>query len=213
MVNPSFPFTYLTLWMSTQVPWKHSFVLSLKSNIKPINHYWCDIMKHAYDIMFLTGIHISHITTVNKVSDSNKYLIIWCKWILSESGTCEYEEYQWTKIRYPKKCTMFQYKGFTSETLCLLTHFKCKTYVLKHHAFCWTLYYSCWSQWARVLRQRSAATQLLRLWVWIPPVAWIFVCCECCVYLCNELITHPEEFYRLWFTVVCDLQTSRMRKP
>ena len=46
--------------------------------------------------------------------------------------------------------------------------------------------------------------------------AWMFVCCECCVLssrgLCDELITHPEESYRLWY-VVCDLETSRMRRP
>jgi hypothetical protein len=27
--------------------------------------------------------------------------------------------------------------------------------------------------------------------------------------LCDELITHPEESYRLWCVVVCDLKTSR----
>jgi len=36
------------------------------------------------------------------------------------------------------------------------------------------------------------------------------VCCECCVLsgrgLCDELITRPEESYRLWFVVVCDLE-------
>ena len=31
--------------------------------------------------------------------------------------------------------------------------------------------------------------------------------------LCDELITRPEEFYRLWCVVVCDLETSRMRRP
>jgi len=31
--------------------------------------------------------------------------------------------------------------------------------------------------------------------------------------LCNELITRPEESYRLWCVVVCDLETSRMRRP
>jgi len=45
----------------------------------------------------------------------------------------------------------------------------------------------------------------------------MFVCCECCVLsgrgLCNELITRPEESYRLWCVVVCDLETSRMRRP
>jgi hypothetical protein len=44
----------------------------------------------------------------------------------------------------------------------------------------------------------------------------MFVCCECCVLsgrgLCDELITRPEESYRLWCVVVCDLETS-MRRP
>jgi len=45
----------------------------------------------------------------------------------------------------------------------------------------------------------------------------MFVCCECCVLsgrgLCDELITRPEESYRVWCVVVCNLETSRMRKP
>ena len=36
------------------------------------------------------------------------------------------------------------------------------------------------------------------------------VCCECCVLsgrgLCDELITRPEESYRLWCVFVCDLE-------
>ena len=47
--------------------------------------------------------------------------------------------------------------------------------------------------------------------------AWIFVCCECFVLsgtgLCDELITRPEESYRLRCVVVCDLETSWMRRP
>jgi hypothetical protein len=39
----------------------------------------------------------------------------------------------------------------------------------------------------------------------------------CCVLtgrgLCDELITRPEESYRLCCVVVCDLETSRMRRP
>jgi len=31
--------------------------------------------------------------------------------------------------------------------------------------------------------------------------------------LCDGLITRPEESYRLWCVVVCDLKTSRMRGP
>ena len=74
----------------------------------------------------------------------------------------------------------------------------------------------CRSQWPRGLRRRSAASRLLRSWVRIPPGAWMFVCCECCVLsgrgLCDELITRPEESYRLWCVVVCDLETSRMKR-
>ena len=47
------------------------------------------------------------------------------------------------------------------------------------------------------LRRRSAAACLLRLWVRIPPGAWMFVYFVCCVLsgrgLCDELITRPEE--------------------
>ena len=31
--------------------------------------------------------------------------------------------------------------------------------------------------------------------------------------LCDELITRPEDFYRLCCVVVCDLETSRMGAP
>jgi len=31
--------------------------------------------------------------------------------------------------------------------------------------------------------------------------------------LCDELITRPEESYRLWCVVVCDLETSRISAP
>ena len=66
------------------------------------------------------------------------------------------------------------------------------------------------SQWPRGLGRRSAAARLLRSWVRIPPGAWVFFCCECCVLsgrgLCDELITRPKESYRLWCVVVCDLE-------
>jgi len=45
----------------------------------------------------------------------------------------------------------------------------------------------------------------------------MFVTCEFGVSsgtgLFDELITRPEESYRLWYIVVCDLETSRKRKP
>jgi len=65
--------------------------------------------------------------------------------------------------------------------------------------------------------QKPAAAHLLKSWVRIPLGAWIFVCCECRVLsgrgLCDELITRPEESYRLCCVVVCDLETSRIGAP
>jgi len=43
------------------------------------------------------------------------------------------------------------------------------------------------------------------------------VCCQCCMLsgrgLCDALITRPEESYRLRCVVVCDLESSRMKRP
>jgi len=40
------------------------------------------------------------------------------------------------------------------------------------------------------------------------------VCCKFCVLsgrgLCDELITRPEESYRLWCVVVCDLEKTNL---
>jgi len=62
------------------------------------------------------------------------------------------------------------------------------------------------------LRHGSAASRLLSLWARIPPEAWMFVGCVCCVLsgrgLCDGLITHPEESYRMWCVVVCDRTRS-----
>jgi hypothetical protein len=45
--------------------------------------------------------------------------------------------------------------------------------------------------------------------------AWMFVCLLCVLSgrgLCDGLITRPEESYRLWCALVCDLETSRLRR-
>jgi hypothetical protein len=71
----------------------------------------------------------------------------------------------------------------------------------------------CRSQWPHGLRRRSAAARLLRLLVRIPQGAWMFFFFVCCVLssrgLCDELITRPEESYRLWCVVVCDLENLK----
>jgi len=68
-----------------------------------------------------------------------------------------------------------------------------------------------------VATRGSAAAGILRFWVRIHTGTWMYVCCECCVLsgrgLCVGLITRPEESYWLWCVVVCDLETSWMRRP
>jgi len=82
-------------------------------------------------------------------------------------------------------------------------------------------YKACWiekrrSQWPRGLSRASAAARFLGLRIRISPGARLSVSCECCVLsvrgLCVWLITRPEESYRLWCVVVCDLKNS-MSKP
>jgi len=79
--------------------------------------------------------------------------------------------------------------------------------------------YCRWPSWSKPVPVAawSKAAHLLRLWVWIPPGAWMAVCCECCVlsgrHLCDELITCPEECYRFWCIIEHDLDTSWMRRP
>ena len=50
------------------------------------------------------------------------------------------------------------------------------------------------------------------------PSGGMDVCCECCTLLsgrglCDELITRPEESYRLWCVVVCDLENLMNEEP
>jgi len=119
--------------------------------------------------------------------------------------------------------------------LCLVQHFTCFELKTLHEALVLRLfplkrlakrpqfliynpYFSVHAGFSgRGLRRRSVAARLLRSWVRIPPGAWMFVCCECSVLsgrgLRDELITRPEESYRLWCVVVCDIETSRMRRP
>ena len=48
------------------------------------------------------------------------------------------------------------------------------------------------------------------------PTRGINVCRERCVLsgrgLCDDLITRPEESYRVWCVVICDLETMRMKR-
>jgi len=67
----------------------------------------------------------------------------------------------------------------------------------------------------RGIRRTSAAAHLLRLWVRIPPETSMSVVIVVLSGrgLCDGLIIRPDESYRLWWVVVCDLETSWMRRP
>ena len=112
------------------------------------------------------------------------------------------------------ECVLYYYHPLTTQLqLTNITHIisyriisyhkpiSVNAYVFKPFLFCNGKVSMCRSQWLRGLRRSSAAARLLKLWVRIPPGAWMFVCCECCVLsgrgLCDELITRPEEPYRL----------------
>jgi hypothetical protein len=109
---------------------------------------------------------------------------------------------------------------------CYLTHYLlvygCSGYSGNYsQLFCCRILHSyycgCRSEWPRGLSRRSAAARLLRSWVRILLLVWMFVCYECFVLsgigLSDKLTTRPEESYRLSCVVVCDLETSRMRRP
>ena len=109
----------------------------------------------------------------------------------------------------PPSWVSYNMKIRISKTL-VTTYQTTRRYNPEHIINIYSMHNTYWrSQWPRGLRLRSAAPRLLRSWVRIPPRAWMFVCCECCVLsgrgLCDELITRPEESYRLCCVVVCDL--------
>jgi hypothetical protein len=100
---------------------------------------------------------------------------------------------------------------FSSITYCSLRNWTILCVIFSN-----VMCYVCRSQWPRGLRRKSEAVHLLGLWVRIQPGAWMSICCECCVlsgrFLFDEPITRPKESYRLWCVVVCDLETSWMRR-
>jgi hypothetical protein len=79
--------------------------------------------------------------------------------------------------------------------------FEIKMVGVPRHSAQFRIVLLCQYQWPRILRRRTAAACLLGVWVSIPPEG-MDVFCECCALsgrgLCNELITRPEESYRLW---------------
>jgi hypothetical protein len=86
-----------------------------------------------------------------------------------------------------------QYKKFTENTLFLLTTSRIRNImqielIVFGGKFSFTVRYICRSRWPSCLRRGSADDRLLGLQVRIPPGAWMFICCKCCVYSQVEVL-------------------------
>ena len=81
------------------------------------------------------------------------------------------------------------------------------------HNIKYTITYSntahCRSQWPSGLGRGSAAARFQWLRVWIPPGAGMLPGTG----RCDRPIPRPEKSYRQWCVIVCDLETSRTRRP
>jgi len=67
-----------------------------------------------------------------------------------------------------------------------------------------TIRYISRYQWPRGLKRRCTAARQLRLWVRIPPRAWMALLWVLCYVRCHcdAMIKRPEESYRLWRVVL-----------
>jgi hypothetical protein len=126
---------------------------------------------------------------------------------LSHPQACQYK-----KLTKEGK---YEFKGpvFTAAIIIILKYIYTILYLSCFYILFYCILLKCRSQWPPSLRRKSAAARLLRSWVRIPTGAWMFVCFECCVLsgrgLCHELITRPEESYRLWCVIVCDTENLK----
>lgn len=75
----------------------------------------------------------------------------------------------------------------------------------------------CGKQWPRGLRCGSVAADLLTFWVWIPPVTWMSVLCQCCVLsgrdICFGLITRLDEVFKWVYLNVIAMPRKGRTKP
>jgi hypothetical protein len=85
-----------------------------------------------------------------------------------------------------------------------LTNFSLQCLICRQTNFRMLFLVYCRSQWPRGLRRRSTAARPLRSCFRIPPGAWSVCCVLSGRGLCDEVITRPEESYRLWRVAVCD---------
>jgi hypothetical protein len=116
-------------------------------------------------------------------------------------------------LRYRKDMKGFGIKvawGFRSSGMLRCVHM----WIVMDRSIGWSfwvcIYKSCRSQWPRLLRPLACwdcVFESHRRHGYLSVVS--VVCCQ----VCDELITRPQESYRLWCVVVCDLEPPWMRSP
>ena len=107
----------------------------------------------------------------------------------TQNHTCLKRKGSWTQLLYVTLYMLIKtwcWVSYGKLCLIVLSPF-CKPrhspiYFLILFLWAYSAYTPCdrRSQWPRGLRNRSAAARLLRLWVRLPPGAWMFLCFECC---------------------------------
>jgi hypothetical protein len=123
---------------------------------------------------------------------------------------------QWNTLYQDLCCNQIIFPFFVRDDFCIAFGYRRKLKTMwsrRHECVC-----VCRSQWPRVLSRRSTAARRAGI-VGSNPTAGMGVCLlwVLCLLsgggLCDELITRPEESYGLWSVVVCDLETSWIRRP
>ena len=143
--------------------------------------------KKKNTLQILTMVISCTMTKYSLMTPSNAYLthkniVIYCCYMF----WCHLHFLWWPSCQN-LKVTTTEYKSNSHYITAYVPHtsnyketclFTLAAWILWNNAnyFCISL-----SQWLCGLRHRSAAARLLRLWVRIPPGAWISVRCECCV--------------------------------
>jgi hypothetical protein len=167
-----------------------------------------DVLAISLESTYLMYVTVSNISScyVYPALSHNKYIIQ----IHGNSYACKLLLLEWTHLLtviHKSIRKVIYFRGCTIKT-CNFHH------IILTFILIWLKQYQ--SQQLCSLRRWSATAHLLRLWVRIPPGAWMCVSSECCVLsgrgLCNKLITHPEQSYWLWCVVVCDLETLWVRR-
>jgi hypothetical protein len=185
--------------VSLRPPSNEPDVPKLEASIVHKNHFWHDLHTDMGTLNNYNTYEHACQTWLSRVSE----LLIWINIsgaIINSRTNCVFISSRWLVTddycnclyaeKYNKAGNMSISTKQLTKTLMALEIFHSGRVYLKSRIFYPVNFLSYCTLCS--LRRRSAAARLLRLWVRIPPGAWMFVCYVCCVLsgrgLCDELI-------------------------